>query len=87
MDRASDRGMVGDRGLEPLTSTVCRKRRKYLKCRKYLRSADKRSFFRAFWISIEFDIVRYVLIFLTSFGHKLGTKARPRFFIDQHLPR
>jgi len=29
--------------------------------------------FRAFWISVEFDIVRYVLISLTSFGHNLGT--------------
>jgi hypothetical protein len=24
-------------------------------------------------ISMEFDIFRYVLIFLTSFGHNLGT--------------
>jgi len=31
-DRAFDKGVVGDRGLEPLTSTVCRKRRKKIKC-------------------------------------------------------
>jgi len=34
VDRVSDRGNVGDRGLEPLTSPVCRKRRKVQRCRK-----------------------------------------------------
>jgi hypothetical protein len=29
--------------------------------------------FKAVWISIDFDISRYVLIFLTDFGHNLGT--------------
>jgi hypothetical protein len=29
-----ERGLVGDRGLEPLTSTVCRKRQKNATCRK-----------------------------------------------------
>ena len=33
----------------------------------------KRAFFEVYWISMEFDIVRYVLIFLTYFGHNLGT--------------
>ena len=30
----ADKKVVGDRGLEPLTSPVCRKQRKKLKCRK-----------------------------------------------------
>jgi len=29
-------------------------------------------------ISIEFDIFRYILIFLTSFGHKSGTNGEGR---------
>jgi fucose 4-O-acetylase-like acetyltransferase len=41
----------------------------------------------AFWISIEFDIVRYVLIFLMIFGHNLGTKERSCFVLDRPLQR
>jgi hypothetical protein len=32
--------------------------------------------FKGSRISIEFDIFRYVLIFLTYFGHNLGTVLR-----------
>jgi hypothetical protein len=28
------------------------------------------------WISTEFDIVRYILIFLMIFGHNLGTNLK-----------
>jgi hypothetical protein len=33
----------------------------------------KKPVFKGSRVSMEFDIVRYVLIFLTYFGHKLGT--------------
>jgi len=36
----------------------------------------KRAVFMAFRIPIEFDILRYVSIFLTSFGHNLGTNDK-----------
>jgi len=35
----------------------------------------KKLIFKRSRISMEFDIFRYVLIFLTYFGHKLGTNA------------
>ena len=31
---------------------------------------EKWAVFGAFWVSMEFDILRYVLIFLMIFGHK-----------------
>jgi hypothetical protein len=43
--------------------------------------------FGAFWISIEFDIVSYVLISLTYFGHNLGTKERSCFAVDRPFQR
>ena len=35
-----------------------------------------RLIFKRSRISMEFDIFRYVLIFLTYFGHNLGTNLR-----------
>ena len=32
--------------------------------------------FKGSRISIDFDLVRYVLIFLTYFGHNLGTNLK-----------
>ena len=34
---------------------------------------------------MEFDIIRYVLIFLTYFGHNLGTAEMSCFAIDGPL--
>jgi len=39
--------------------------------------------FQGSWISMEFDIFRYVSIFLTYFGHNLGTKGRECQVIDR----
>jgi hypothetical protein len=47
--------MVGDRGLEPLTSPVCRKRWKKLRYRKYIISPGV---FKGLRIWISFDIFR-----------------------------
>jgi fucose 4-O-acetylase-like acetyltransferase len=38
--------------------------------------------FKGSRISMEFDIIRYVLIFLTYFGHNLGTGEYSCFAID-----
>jgi len=48
---------------------------------------SNRRIFEAFWISIEFDIFRYVLIFLMIFGHNLDTKERSYFVVDQLFQR
>ena len=65
--------MVGDRGLEPLTSPVCWKRRGKAKMQNMNDMPGKEFVLETFWISIEFDMFRYVSIFLTRVGHKMGT--------------
>jgi len=36
---------------------------------------------------MEFDIFRYVLIFLTYFGHNLGTKEKSCLAVDRPFQR
>jgi fucose 4-O-acetylase-like acetyltransferase len=36
---------------------------------------------------MEFDVFRYVLIFLMIFGHNLGTKERSCFVVDRLFQR
>jgi len=43
----------------------------------------KKPVYEAARISMEFDILRYVSIFLTDFGHNLGTKGRESYVIDR----
>jgi len=43
------------------------------KAKKIMELLCKKRVFEGSRISMEFDIFRYVLIFLTSFGHDLGT--------------
>jgi hypothetical protein len=43
------------------------------KMQKIIDFPSKMPNLKAFRISMEFDIVRYVLIFLMIFGHNLGT--------------
>ena len=40
---------------------------------KIMKISSNRPVFLGLMISMEFDIFRYVLIFLTYFGHNLGT--------------
>ena len=47
---------------------------------------NKNRIFKGSWFSMDFDIIRYVSIFLKIFRHKLGTSDRQATAVDRSPP-
>jgi hypothetical protein len=63
--------VVGDTGFEPVTSIAQNEE----KAEKIRGNLCRERIFQVIRISIFFDIFAYCSIFLTHFGHSLGTVA------------